>query len=247
MTKAHAPKGFKRLLGTANAKTSKGEVLGYFTGILYLSPANESGVMDTCPMATDECRSACLKSSGRMIMPNSVQSRIWKTRLLHSNREQFLAFLRYDIQRLIRRAAKLGLIPAVRLNGTSDLPWLALQLAREFPNVQFYDYTKLPKPYLRTRANYAITFSYSGHNLTESLDALAHGVNVAVVFDTRKGQALPTAWRGYQVIDGDEHDLRFLDPAGVVVGLRAKGPAIKQTSAFIVRTAELVQILPVAA
>jgi hypothetical protein len=116
-------------------------------------------------------------------MPMGVKARIWKTQLLHSDRARFLEFLRYDIGRLIRRARKLGLTPAVRLNGTSDLPWLSLQMSQEFPDVQFYDYTKLPKAYLRTRANYAITFSYSGHNLAETMDALARGVNVAVVFD----------------------------------------------------------------
>jgi hypothetical protein len=170
-----------------------------------------------------------------------VKARIWKTRLLHANRALFLEHLRYDIERLIRRARKLGLTPAVRLNGTSDLPWLSLQMSREFPDVQFYDYTKLPNPYLRTRANYAITFSYSGHNLAETVNALAHSVNVAVVFDTRKGQPLPEFWRGYRVIDGDLHDLRFLDARGVVVGLRAKGKARKQESAFIVKSA-LIQI-----
>jgi hypothetical protein len=131
--------------------------------------------------------------------------------------------------------------PAIRINGSSDLPWISRQLAREFPNVQFYDYTKLPKPHLRTLPNYAITFSYSGENLPATLDALANGVNVAVVFDTRKGNPLPESWHGYRVIDGDSHDLRFLDDSGVVVGLRAKGKAMKQDSCFIVKT-ELFQI-----
>jgi hypothetical protein len=234
-----APKGFRRLLGTANYKTSKGESLGYLTGILYLSPANESGVMNTCLFASKECIAGCLKSSGRM--PMGVKSRIWKTQLLHANRTQFLEFLRYDIGRLIRRARKLGLTPAVRLNGTSDLPWLSLQMSNEFPDVQFYDYTKLPKPYLRTRPNYAITFSYSGHNIAETMGALAHCVNVAVVFDTRKGQPLPEFWNGYRVVDGDMHDLRFLDARGVVVGLRAKGKARNQDSAFIVKS-DLIQL-----
>ena len=107
-------------------------------------------------------------------------------------------------------------------------------MADEFPDVQFYDYTKLPKPELRIRPNYALTFSYSGHNLPDAPDALAHGVNVAVVFAVRKGFELPETWNGYRVIDGDLHDLRFLDPKGVVVGLRAKGRAKKQTSAFVV-------------
>ena len=195
--------------------------------------------MNTCLFASKECIAGCLKSSGRM--PMGVKARIWKTQLLHSNRAQFLEFLRYDIGRLIRRARKLGLTPAVRLNGTSDLPWLSLQMSAEFPDVTFYDYTKIPKPYLRTRANYAITFSYSGHNFAETMSALAHGVNVAVVFDARRGTPLPESWHGYRVVDGDLHDLRFLDARGVVVGLRAKGKARQQDSAFIVKT-ELIQI-----
>ena len=107
-------------------------------------------------------------------------------------------------------------------------------MSLEFPRVQFYDFTKLSKPELRVRSNYWVTFSYSGANLAESLRALKAGVNVSVVFSTAKGEALPASWNGFQVIDGDTHDLRFLDPKGVIVGLRAKGDARKQTSPFIV-------------
>jgi hypothetical protein len=112
-------------------------------------------------------------------------------------------------------------------------------LSREFPEVCFYDYTKLPRPYLRTRPNYSITFSYSGHNLRESLDALEHGINVAVVFNVRKGLPLPAVWNGFPVIDGDKHDLRFLDRIGVIVGLRPKGKV--ETSAFLVQPS-LIQV-----
>ena len=68
-------------------------------------------------------------------------------------------------------------------------------------------------------------------------EALASGVNVAVVFNTRKGKALPTTWNSLPVIDGDAHDLRFLDPRtphGIIIGLRAKGRARKDTSGFVV-------------
>lgn len=64
---------------------------------------------------------------------------------------------------------------------------------------------------------------------------LAHGANVAVVFGTPKGHALPETWHGYRVVDGDVSDLRFLDPPGTVVGLRAKGSAKKNQSTFVVR------------
>ena len=136
--------------------------------------------------------------------------------------------------RLVARARRLGLKPAVRINGTSDLPWLAQELAAAFPNVQFYDYTKHPKPWLRTLPNYHLTFSYSGRNLEDCLEALRHGVNVAVVFTTRRGEALPETWNRFPVKDGDSHDCRFLDPTGVVVGLRAKGMAKGSQSPFVV-------------
>lgn len=103
------------------------------------------------------------------------------------------------------------------------LPKLALLMASEFPDVQFYDYTKLPGSWKRTRVNYHLTFSHSGDNMESCVAALAHGVNVAVVF---RGE-LPETWNGYRVINGDESDLRFLDDVGVIVGLKAKGTARK--------------------
>ena len=59
---------------------------------------------------------------------------------------------------------------------------------------------------------------------------LNRGTNVSVVFDR-----VPGEWLGRKVIDGDAHDLRFLDPEGVIVGLKAKGRAKKDTSGFVVR------------
>ena len=153
------------------------------------------------------------------------------------DRPGFLEELKRNVTRLVARARKVGLKPAVRINGTSDLPWLAQELAEEFPEVQFYDYTKHPKPWLRTLPNYHLTFSHSGHNLEDCLEALQHGINVAVVFTTRRGEALPETWNGFPVIDGDSHDCRFLDPTGVVVGLRAKGMAKGSRSPFVVLAA----------
>lgn len=236
--------GYKRgaVLQTANAKTVKGESLGVLTGICYLAPASESGVMNVCTFATKGCIKACLYDSGRSkIFPEIKRARIGKTVWLWEDRESFLNALRRDIKALIREAEREGLKPAVRFNGTSDLPWVSMQMAREFPSVMFYDYTKLPKSWLRTRYNYSLTFSYSGENLSECLEALAHGVNVSVVFDTKRSGKLPTEWMGYRVIDGDMHDVRFLDPKGVIVGLRAKGEAKKVASSFVVQSG-LIQI-----
>lgn len=224
-----------RLLTEANAKTSKGEALGYMTGILYLSPANESGVRNVCPFASAGCKSGCLYTAGRaVIFPHIQQARIRKTQLLVTNRTEFLNQLRSDIRSLARRAGKRGMRPAVRINGTSDIADLPMIMAKEFPMVQFYDYTKIPRPYLRVLPNYHLTFSLSESNSAAAVDALKHGVNVAAVFHVKRGQPLPETFLGAPVIDGDLHDLRFLDGYhGAVIGLRAKGKAKHDTSGFV--------------
>jgi hypothetical protein len=229
--------GMDRLLTVQNAKTTKGERLGILTGILYLAPANESGVLNTCASSTPECRDACLYTAGRGRFDSVRHGRIRKTLWLAGDREDFVQELKRNVTRLVARARRMGLQPAIRVNGTSDLPWLAQELARAFPDVQFYDYTKHPKPWLRTLPNYHLTCSHSGHNAQDCMDALEHGVNVAVVFTTRRGDALPATWNGLSVIDGDLHDCRFLYPTGVVVGLRAKGTAKDAQSPFVVLAA----------
>lgn len=232
----------KLLSVSADAKTIKGEKKGYLTGILYLAPANTSGT-NVCAMATEGCKAGCLSKAGRAAtFPAIEKARIRKTRELFANRAAFLAQLRKDILALVRKAERENMIPCVRLNGTSDLPWLALAMAREFPHVQFYDYTKLPQAYTRTLRNYHLTFSHSETNESECVTELAHGLNVAVVFDTRKGKALPAQWCGFDVVDGDESDLRFLDESGKVIGLRAKGPAKKDCSGFVIAANQLVPI-----
>lgn len=219
----------------SDAKTIKGSAVGYLTGILYLAPARESGVMDVCTSRTEGCALACLYDSGRAkLFPAIKSARIARTMFLHSDRAGFIAQLKREIAALVKRAHKRGLIPAVRVNGTSDLPWLAHEMAQAFPEVQFYDYTKHVRPYQRTLPNYALTFSHSGENLAACMDALSHWINVSVVFNTAKDKPLPATWNGYRVIDGDETDLRFLDPQGVIVGLRAKGNARTVASPFVV-------------
>lgn len=152
-----------QLLNEDNPKTSKGESYGYLTGVLYLAPSTEAGitvngvVISLCGDETEGCTYGCLYRSGHgEFSPSVIAARIRRAREFFADREAFLNRLRADIQALIRKAAKErsakfpdGLKPAVRLNGTSDLYWLAKILAPEFPDVQFYDYTKHPKPWLR--------------------------------------------------------------------------------------------------
>jgi hypothetical protein len=229
----------KLLSVNADAKTVKGVKVGVLTGILYLAPSDESGVMNTCKHASKGCRSACLFTAGRGAFSNVKAARIAKTVRFVKDQTQFMLDLVDDIAALIKKATKENLIPAVRLNGTSDIRWEDVLLNGKnvmqiFPNVQFYDYTK-DSSVLDWRkklpANLHLTFSKSESNDSVIAKAVSMGMNVAVVFS---GKTLPATYLGRPVINGDDSDVRFNDPNGVVVGLKAKGKAKRDTSGFVV-------------
>jgi hypothetical protein len=222
-----------RLLTIANPKTLKGVAKGYATAILHLAPADLSGYC-VCPFATAGCKAACLNKAGRSGIPlpfgkrNPVQKcRIERTRLFFKDREKFLARLKNSIKFFVLSSRKKGLIPCVRLNGTSDLPWENWGIIQAFPDVQHYDYCKSParmQAYLdgKLPSNYHLTFSRSECNEADCMRLAAQGANIAVVFDTKRGKPLPKKFYGVRVVDGYQHDLRFLDESGVVIGLRFK-------------------------
>jgi hypothetical protein len=220
-----------KLLTTKNFKTEKGEGFGYFTGILHLAPFKLSG-KNVCPKASQGCAKACLNTSGHGRYSNVQNARLNRTMMFFNERLQFEFFLKLDIETLVRRAKKNGLIPAIRPNGTSDLPALAIKFASMFSDIQFYDYTKILKTLKRNDLpeNYHLTFSRSETNDAECMQALELGYNVAMVFDN-----VPKNYRGYDVIDGEKSDLRFLDEKNVIVGLKAKGRAKHDTSGFVIR------------
>lgn len=240
-----------KLLGTSSAKTIKGETLSYLTGILYLSPSDLSGAGNVCPWA-GTCKEACLNSAGRGAF-NSVQTaRIKKTRFFFANRSAFMEALYEDCKALIAKAKRLGMLPCIRLNGTSDLAFHRLVVPSQgktlmecFPSVPFYDYSKSVKKALDNAkglhpANYHVTFSRdSASNEAECEQVLRAGGNVSVVFR----DSLPAVWKHRPVLDGDTTDLRFLDRRakagrhGYVVGLKAKGKAKKDRSGFVVDSA----------
>jgi hypothetical protein len=238
----------KLLSVNSDAKTSKGSTQGYLTGILYLAPSDEAnGKRNVCPHASEGCRSACLFSAGRGKFSNVKSARVNKTLRFFDAPKDFIEILEKDIVSLIRKADKLGLTPCVRLNGTSDLPWenlggqKGINLMNRFPHIQFYDYTKNPqraKLYAigAMPSNYHLTFSKSECNDKEVRQVLKLGGNVAMVFNTKKADELPSDHIKHEVIDGDISDVRFNDPKGVIVGLRAKGDAKKDTSGFVIQS-----------
>lgn len=235
----------KKLLSVAaDAKTIKGEAKGYLTGVLYLAPHTISGYQ-VCPKASEGCKLGCLYTAGRGIYSNTQQSRIAKTKFFHENREAFIALLVENIEALIRKAGRMGLTPVVRLNGTSDLPWEKFACIRDgvkyaslmeaFPDLQFYDYTKILG---RTKAlslpNYSLTFSLAEDNDKRARKALAEGYNVAAVLRLKRKDAKPATWSGFPVVNGDETDLRFLDPnGGHIIALFPKGKAANDSSGFV--------------
>lgn len=234
---------------TANQKIAKGLKQNHMTYILHLAPSTLSGVMNTCSMATD-CKLVCLNESGRGGIfkkgetTNVIQqARIRKTKLFHSNKSVFFTQLECDIRLAQKQAERKGMTLSIRLNGTSDIVWEKYRVVGEnhggklgetifslFPDVQFYDYTKVPKR--RPPSNYHLTFSRAETmtNHKHVLQAIKDDQNVAVVF---RG-ALPSTYLGLPVISGDDSDLRFLDPKGHIIGLKAKGKAKKDTSGFVV-------------
>jgi len=227
-----------KLLSTANPKIQKGTKLGYLSFILHLAPADLSG-HETCPKRTAGCTAACLNTAGRGGMfrrgenTNTIQkARIRKTVAFFFDRDQFMKDLYKDIVKAKKFAERQGLIPVFRLNGTSDLSWekytvgtTDMNLFQLFPTTQFYDYTKVLGRKVAQYPNYHLTFSKADGNDADVARALAQGLSVVAVYDE-----IPAG-----VPSADETDLRFLDPKGVMLGLKAKGRAKKDYSGFVIR------------
>jgi hypothetical protein len=231
-----------KLLSTANPKIQKGTKMGYLSFILHLAPSDLSG-KNTCPKATVGCIAACLNTAGRGGMfkrgenTNMIQkARIRKTEYFFNERDAFMMDLYKDIQKAIKFAERKGLIPVFRLNGTSDLSWekytvgsTDMNLFQLFPNVQFYDYTKVLGRKVAQYFNYHLTFSKADGNDADVAEALMQGMSVVAVYD-KIPAGVPSA---------DETDLRFLDPKGIMLGLKAKGRAKKDYSGFVIRLTEV--------
>lgn len=247
-----------KLLTVGNPKTEKGEKLGYWTAVLHLAPADLSG-FEVCAGRTAGCTAGCLNTAGRGGIAagigiltyddiaggnrNHIQAaRIARTRLLFNDRQAFLVQLIKEIDQFVNKARKKGFIPAIRLNATSDIKWEAKPFHVDgrsimdwFADVTFYDYTKIANR-RNLPANYHLTFSLADGNVDKARLALLNGLNVAAVFRSAatRDYYMQTGFMGRQVIDGDETDLRFLDPRGSIVGLYAKGNAKRDTSGFVI-------------
>jgi len=248
-----------------SAKAIKAKEYGFLNGIHYLAPSTLSGI-NLCSHASAGCIKLCLGwESGQASMVkldtdlNSVRkSRIQKAQRFMRDRANYLLDFVRSVDNAIAKAAKADLKLCLRPNGASDIAFEGIRFTIErnakgkavkitlggtdaknifdhYPTIPFVDYTKNPKRFDRQLpANYHLTFSRSETNETTATALLARGINVAVVFET-----IPATWHGFNVIDGDKHDLRQLDPKGpigTVIGLAPKGRKAKRdTRGFVVR------------
>ena len=228
----------KKLLAVGtNAKTIKGDISSeYLTAIMYLSPHKENSKgVNLCPKASAGCAAACLYTAGRGKFSNVQTARIAKSEWFINDRPAFLEQLHKEILRHSFNARLAGKKPAVRLNGTSDIDWSSLLDLSRYPEINFYEYTKVKHRMVKYALvpNLSLTFSRDETTTdTDMLFLLKNHMNVAVVFKER-----PKTYLGYTVIDGDTTDLRFLDVKGVVIGLVAKGDAKKDDSGFVIHQA----------
>lgn len=219
-------------------KTSGSAARYTITG-LTLAPHGLSG-HQVCAGRSTGCAAACnLWFAGQRVTPNARNRAISDTRTLFEDRQQFIAQLNREIANFLRRTEQLQTKPLIRLNVASDLDWF--DVIDNWPDVQFYDYTKIRARFDRylagkLPANYALTFSrHEKHHSATIRSYLNRGGNVAQVFDVdyypavgRVGD-LPKSvivhGKRFRVIDGDLHDVRLpaVDGRGVIVGLRLKG------------------------
>lgn len=253
----------------ANPKTVKGQKRGYMTAVLYLAPYLTSG-HNVCPMAVVAgCWKACLNVQGRggmkvggkrirtpagMVPSNDIQrARIQRTKFWVEDRPEFCKQLVKEIDAFLKRAERKGLTPVIRLNGMSDIQWERIDIAHEmgtgagmtifalYPDVQFYDYTKIAKRFKRTLpSNYYLCLSYSDANAKYAASCWEahgqHGASLVMVYRTLDDIAEARNWYAecnVNFVDGDADDLRFLDPPKSVVALKAKGTAKHDKSGFV--------------
>lgn len=223
------------LLGDGQiSKTNKNKVR---TFTLSLSQADTSGLVNTCPWSTADCRAVCVAMNGNGAYDSVKLGRLARTTLLVERPDVFFALLVHELATIARRADRDDVPAAVRMNTYSDIPWSTWvpDLFRMFPSITFYDYTK------NMRAvpldNYSLTYSYTAR-MSDPSAMLALGRNVAMVSTNRKGDSVPIAWNGFPVVDGDVTDYRPDDGVGVVVHLTAKGRAMRLTPGKFIVAAE---------
>jgi hypothetical protein len=247
-----------KLITTKQYKFDRSATKGVITAGIQLAPSNESATvlhrpdLPTVCAYAGACAHGCLKFSGMNQYPTHALARAKRTALLHDDPQEFYSQAIRELKAVERKAALENMEFAIRPNALSDLPKLAQHIAREFPNAHVYDYTKLPKPWIRTTPNYTLAYSVSERSTDADIQgAIAHGINCAIVLDVRKGEPLPETYTlagiTLPLIDGDISDLIYTYPIGVFIGLRWKGSKARLADAVQAKWARsIIPLAPVA-
>ena len=231
-----------------NFKVNKGQKKGVLTAVAHLSPHDESGY-NVCPFAGN-CSDVCINKTGQLVTGGSLKARVMRTLLFKLFPDEFFAQLREEVRRHVWAAKASEMVPAIRLNGTSDVKWEQYGLLDEFPEVRWYDYTKWPLEHRTPPDNYHLTYSVSEveGSMERAVEYLEAGMNAAIVLQSKDGMTRSAAkgaadevisrghFLGFPAVSGDETDIRFRDKPGSWVILHAKGPATRDTSGFVHRT-----------
>jgi len=212
---------------TKIAKTQKGEKIPTRLASLSLYPDD----IICAGSKAAKCQDGCLVSAGRGRFDNVANARRAKTAFFHADQSGFIDQLKKELTNFDKLCKRQNVRGVVRLNTISDIAWENYEIPQSFPDLTFYDYSKRVKRIGNTPSNYSLMFSYSGApSYKKQVEQMPAGYPMAVVF---RGE-LPTDFMGRKVIDGDISDLDNLRAGHVVVGLRAKGKAKKDTTGFVV-------------
>lgn len=233
--------GFK-LLTMLNSKTPKGEKFGYLTGALYLAPHTEAGGKTVCSHSTEACREGCLFTAGRGLWPRIYNARVERTRFYHRDRVGFLTTLVGELERVQTAADGAGLTLAIRLNAVSDIMWEKETLQHQtlfdrFGRARWYDFTRIPHQHRRVPKGWHLTYSLADDELELAVAHLRAGRNVAAVFPLTEhlphGSTIQLGDLTVHMVDGEQSDLRFLDPSPAIVQLKPKGRLLRGNSPMV--------------
>lgn len=239
-----------RYIGQINngAKHKKAYHYNELVYTIYFAPADSSGY-EVCPGRSKSCTTSCLNMSGhnRMDMKREMinKSRIKKTKLFFEEREFTVRWIIAEIEKFKTKATNMSYTFSVRLNNTSDISpeefyiidnGKKKNLLELFPDITFYDYTKVPSRVnlLKKYKNYDLTFSFNGYNIELCKKMLKKNVRVAVVFNG----VLPDEFINHQVVNGDLYDMRYKEATNVIVGLHYKKVRneLAQDNKFVIQT-----------
>jgi len=224
------------LLSQSNLKLEKNDIPTW--GLSLMPEKRNSQGINLCEFSTKACRNSCIVDSGNARFEKVNEARLRKTDFFLSEKEQFLKQLWAELNYL-NTVYKQVLI---RLNMYSDIDWnqefssFGYDLTK-LESLIFYGYTKSPKILDSSASlnNFDLVFSFSGYNwalCSHYLDAKI--CNISIVFKLKKGEKMPTTYKGYEVINGDESDqrLKSIEGTGKIIALSYKSPVARGKDSY---------------